>query len=310
MLCAEKVYTLDDLRTWERSEANFAVLGKPIAHSLSPKMHNAAFDALKNSYTKTADCRYFRFEIAPEELEEALPMFFQKNFRGLNLTIPHKVATLPFLKTISREAEAIGAANTLVRNDSLGGWCGENTDGRGFARAAEMQLGVKLGGTHLILLGAGGAARAIAATALGQNCASLTIVNRSRERAEELVASLARSRIPNAGEIQLLSPEAARSPQPEIRSSIRTKILIVNATSLGLKPDDPSPFPTEQLQDGMAVYDTTYGTHTSALVTAARGRNLPAADGRSMLAWQGALAFERWNEIPASETFPIMFGEL
>lgn len=308
MACSEKVYTLDDLRAWTRREPSFAVLGKPIAHSLSPKMHNAAFADARERRPELAGYRYFRFEIAPEELTDALPLFFEKNFHGLNLTIPHKVAALPVLKKLSPEAEIIGAANTLARDDALGGWRGENTDGRGFARAAEMQLGVKLAGTHVVLLGAGGAARAIAATALAQNCASLTIVNRSRERAEALVGALAQSQIPN-GECRILSPDEIRDPGFEICDS-RESALVANATSLGLKPDDPSPFPPELLKNGIAVYDTTYGSHTSALVAAARERGVPAADGRSMLAWQGALAFELWTALPAADTFPVMFREL
>lgn len=308
MLCTGKVYTLDDLRAWTRREPSFAVLGKPIAHSLSPKMHNAAFAAAREHRPEFVEYRYFRFEIAPEELSEALPLFFEKKFYGLNLTIPHKVAAIPLLKKLSPEAEIIGAANTLVRDGALGGWRGENTDGRGFARAVEMQLGVKLAGTHVILLGAGGAARAIAATALAQNSASLTIVNRSRERAEALANALTQSQISDI-KFRILSPDEIRNPEFEICDS-RSTALVVNATSLGLKPDDTSPFPPELLKNGIAVYDTTYGTHTSVLVAAARERNLPAADGRSMLAWQGALAFDLWTCVPAADTFPVMFREL
>ena len=308
MLCSEKVYSIDDLHTWTRTEASFAVLGKPIAHSLSPKMHNAAFAALQERYPHFARYRYFRFEIAPESLDEALPLFFEKNFHGLNLTIPHKVAALPLLKATSPEAELIGASNTLVRNDKLGGWRGENTDGRGFARAAEMQLGITLTGTQLVLLGAGGAARAIAATALAQNCSSLTIVNRSRERAETLASALRQFGMTSA-ELRIFSPEEIGNPECGICNS-QAPALVVNATALGLKPEDASPFPPTRLRDDMAVYDTTYGTHTSALVAAARERNLPVADGRSMLAWQGALAFECWTSVPAADTFPVMFREL
>ncbi|MGN0885231.1 MAG: shikimate dehydrogenase family protein [Candidatus Spyradosoma sp.] len=320
MNAAEKVFTLADLRAWTRAEPSFAVLGKPIAHSLSPKMHDAALDAAarERSAPELAARRYFRFEIAPEELGEALPLFFAKNFLGLNLTIPHKVAALPLLKKISPEAEIIGAANTLARDDALGGWRGENTDGRGFARAAEMSLGVKLAGTRVVLLGAGGAARAIAATALAQGCASLTIVNRSRDRAEALARALSGEatfqslhenpskeislkRIPK---ISVLSPDEIRDFRGE------GKTLVVNATPLGLKPGDPSPFPPELFRDGFAAYDTTYGAHVPALVAAARERGVPAADGRAMLAWQGALAFELWNGVPAAEAFPVMFAAI
>lgn len=329
MTAAEKVFTLADLRAWTRAEPSFAVLGKPIAHSLSPKMHDAALDtaARERSAPELAARRYFRFEIAPEELGEALPLFFAKNFLGLNLTIPHKVAALPLLKSISPEAKIIGAANTLARDDARGGWRGENTDGRGFARAAEMSLGVRLAGTRVVLLGAGGAARAIAATALAQGCASLTIVNRSRERAETLARALSgeatfRSLCENPSKdfsskpistsdknvaspkISILSPEEIRDFRGE------GKTLVVNATPLGLKPGDPSPFPPELFRDGFAAYDTTYGAHVPALVAAAREHSVPAADGRAMLAWQGALAFELWNGVPAADAFPVMFAAI
>ncbi|MGF0069157.1 shikimate dehydrogenase family protein [Candidatus Spyradosoma sp. SGI.093] len=337
MNAAEKVFTLADLRAWTRAEPSFAVLGKPIAHSLSPKMHDAALDAAarERSAPELAARRYFRFEIAPEELGEALPLFFAKNFLGLNLTIPHKVAALPLLKKISPEAEIIGAANTLARDDALSGWRGENTDGRGFARAAEMSLGVKLAGTRVVLLGAGGAARAIAATALAQGCASLTIVNRSRDRAEALARALSGNsgeatfqslyenpykeislkRIPTSDKnvaspksgfpkISVLSPDEIRDFRGE------GKTLVVNATPLGLKPGDPSPFPLKLFRDGFAAYDTTYGAHVPALVAAARERGVPAADGRAMLAWQGALAFELWNGVPAADAFPVMFAAI
>lgn len=298
----EKVFTLNDLRAWTRAEPSFAVLGKPIAHSLSPKMHNAAFAALRERVPALAGKKYFRFEIAPDELAEALPLFFAKNFHGLNLTIPHKVAALPLLEKISPEAETVGAANTLVRDDARGGWRGENTDGRGFARAAEMSLGVKLAGTRVVLLGAGGAARAIAATAIAQGCASLAIVNRSRERAEALARALSGETA--SPKISVLSPDGIRDFRAE------GKTLVVNATPLGLKPDDPSPFPPELLGENFAAYDSTYGAHVPALVAAARERGVPADDGRAMLAWQGALAFELWNGIPADDAFPLMSAAL
>lgn len=300
----EKTCTLDDLRAWTRTAPSFAVLGKPIAHSLSPKMHNAALAvaARERRAPELAARRYFRFEIAAEHLGEALPLLFEKNFLGVNLTIPHKVAVLPLLKEISSEAAHIGAANTLVRDDARGGWRGENTDGRGFARAAEMRLGVRLAGTRVVLLGAGGAARAIAATTLAQGCAELLVVNRSRERAEALVAAVATEN--NPAKISVLAPNEIRSFDDA------KKTLVVNATPLGLHPGDPSPFPPELFREGVAAYDTTYGAHVPALVVAARAHGVPADDGRAMLAWQGALAFELWNHVPADEVFPVMFASL
>lgn len=318
----EKIYTLADLRAWNRAAPSFAVLGKPIAHSLSPKMHNRALAELagtQNCATRVpAGAKYFRFEIAPEQLGEALPLFLEKNFRGLNLTLPHKVAALPFLREISPEAAKIGAANTLValagtenagteNSPARGGWRGENTDGRGFALAAQMQLGRALAGTHVILLGAGGAARAIAATALAQNCASLTIANRSRERREALADAL-RAHFPEFSE-----KIAAREPfvPADSPQKIPPHALIANATSLGLAPADAAPFPPELLRADCAVYDTTYAAaHTSTLVAAARERGVPAANGLAMLAWQGALAFEIWTGVPAQKAFPPMFAAI
>lgn len=291
----DRVYGLDDLHHWAMPFPSFAVIGKPIAHSLSPRMHNAAFDA-QPELTRS---RYFRFEISPEDLPVALPLFFEKNFFGLNLTIPHKVAVIPHLKSICEDARIIGAANTLIRDDSLGGWEGENTDGQGFARAVKQSLGRDLAGTPVVLLGAGGAARAIAATALSAGCESLSIINRTRERAEDLASDLKTHFGKKISEKLFLCPE-----------NIPENALIANATALGLKPDDASPIAPEVLKQGMAVYDTTYGSHTSALIAAARERGLPAADGRAMLAWQGSLAFERWNCVPAESVFPIMFETL
>lgn len=298
----EKVFTLADLLAWERSAPSFAVLGKPIAHSLSPRMHNAVFSKLgeKKFLAGTlADCAYFRFEIAPEELATVLPIFAEKNFLGLNLTIPHKVAVLPLLEKISAEASCAGAANTLSRADGNGNWAGENTDGRGFAFAVKSTLGRELAGANVVLLGAGGAARAIATTALSENCASLTVSNRSRERAEILAENL-RAHFPTAkicvrGEF--LSDE--KNPLPE-------NALVVNATPLGLKTGDPAPLPTKFLSAGMAVFDTTYAASESTLIAEARACGVPAENGLSMLAAQGALAFSVWTGISASEAFSTM----
>lgn len=314
----EKIYTPGDLHAWHRDGPSFAVLGRPIAHSLSPKMQNRALAEIKARFggiSRTA--KYFRFEIAPEQLGETLPLFLEKNFAGLNLTIPHKVAALPFLAELSPEAKRIGAANTLavaVTGTARNGapelaWRGENTDGRGFARAAKMLLGRDLAGANIVLLGAGGAARAIAATALAEGCASLTVVNRSRERRDALEAAL-KKHFPDAAE-----KIASRAPfSADETNALPDAALVVNATPLGLAPGDASPLPPKILRDDCAVYDTTYAAaHTSALVSAARERRLPAADGRAMLAWQGALALEIWLRgscIPAETVFPWMFEEI
>ncbi len=292
---SDKVLTLKDLRSWKRSGGDFAVVGYPVAHSLSPKMHNAALAMAKYEKPELAKCKYYKFEIHPEELGEALGLFYEKKFKGINLTLPHKVIALPFLKETSPMADTVGAANTLCYNEELGGFTGENTDCDGFRLAVKSELGRDLKGENILLLGAGGAARAVAIAALTEVCDSLTIRNRSKERAETLFREL-KEDFPLA-EISLIPWDV--EPKGEFS-------LIVNATSLGLHEDDPSPFPPKLLRKGMAVFDATYGVHTPALVASAQRKEIPATDGRAMLAWQGALAFEIWTGISAQDVFPVM----
>ncbi len=301
----EKVRTLDDLRAWSRAGKSFAVVGSPVAHSLSPKMHNAAFALAKIANPELASCRYFKFEIAPDDLATALALFYDKGFVGLNLTLPHKVIALPFLKKISPLATIIGATNTLYRDDDLGGFCGDNTDGNGFRLAAESELGRRLAASPVFLLGAGGAARAIAVTALACNCESLVIRNRSRDKAEALATEL-RAHFPSAK----ISCCAAQPERDCDDIAPAKNAIVVNATSLGLNAGDKSPLPPELLKSGMVVYDATYGAHVPALVAAARARKIPATDGRTMLAWQGALAFEIWTKTAAQDVFPVMLDAI
>ncbi len=302
----EKTFSLEDLKNWQRSGRNFAVVGDPVAHSLSPKMQNSAFEFAKKTRPELASAKYFKFQIAPEKLGNALEIFYKKGFEGLNLTLPHKIAALPFLKKISKNAEIIGAANTLFRDEICGGFCGENTDGNGFKFAAENALKRKIAGTPILLLGAGGAARAIAVAALQSNCEALFIKNRSREKAEILAKNL-RKNFPSA-KIEIVPEADFYCEKSEF--FVPENSLVVNATSLGLKISDASPFPKNLLKSDFAVFDATYGNHVPALVADAISKKIPAADGREMLAWQGALAFEIWTRVPAENVFPTMFAAI
>lgn len=295
-----RVYTLDDLRRWDRDTLSYAVIGHPIAHSRSPLMHNAALAKLAETDPRLVDRAYFKFDIEPERLAEALPLFHSHKFAGLNLTIPHKVDAVALVSGLSAQGAAAGAVNTLVRGDE--GYYGHNTDGHGFARACEVRLGVKLHGAHVVLLGAGGAARAVAAAALEAGCASLLVVNRDPVRLRGLLDTLApldKSGCGPAG----VAPDA-------IPESLPANALVVNCTSLGLKPDDISPLPARLLRPGMAVYDTVYGAHTTTLVREARAAGVPAENGLSMLCWQGALALELWtrNRVPVASMWAAIGG--
>lgn len=264
------------------------VLGHPVDHSLSPAMHNAALAEMAVAHSRLGDWRYWRLPVPPEDLPEALERLYLAGFLGLNLTIPHKVQALGLCHAIDPAAHALGAVNTLVATPS--GWHGFNTDGYGIEQAIKMELGLSLKDARVLLLGAGGAARAIAARCLQSGCSELWIANRDQERLRELLSILAPhcpSGIPLNG-----------LPIGEIPASLRQgRVLIINATALGLKLTDPAPIDLS-LFELAGVYDTTYGPHTSALITAATALGFAAANGISMLAWQGAKALEIWSGLP------------
>lgn len=264
------------------------VLGHPVDHSLSPAMHNAALAEMATTHPHLADWRYWRLPVPPEDLPEALARLHQAGFLGLNLTIPHKVQALDLCHAIDPAALALGAVNTLVATEH--GWHGYNTDGYGIEQAIKIELSLALRGARVLLLGAGGAARAIAARCLQSGCAELWIANRDQERLQELLSLLA----PHCPLGTPLNGLAMGEVPPALRQD---RVLIINATSLGLKPTDPTPVDLS-LFASAGIYDTTYGPHTSALLHAATVRGFPCTNGIPMLAWQGAKALEIWSGLP------------
>ena len=269
------------------------VLGDPIAHSLSPQMHAAAIAALSPSAPELGRLRYLRLHVKPEELAGALRALHAAGFLGLNLTVPHKVRALDLAESLSAEARRAGSVNTLVRTGS--GWAGRTTDGRGFLEALREKSGGGVRGRPVVILGAGGAARAVAAACLDEGCSSLLIANRDAEKAAAVTAQLGGVAKP-AGLTAALRPAA--------------DAVIVNCTTLGLKPDDPSPLPREALLPGHFVFDTTYGRSESRLLRDAREAGARGCDGRPMLRWQGALAFREWTgTLPPPEPMRAAIGE-
>lgn len=286
---AARTYTLADLETWSRPGVSLAVLGHPIKHSISPAMHNAALAELASRDARFADWRYFRFEVPPEELPRALDLLHTKKFRGVNLTVPHKILAFasPRVVAIDPAAQPIGAINTLRWRAE--GWEGFNTDGHGLSEALREDLGAKLAGAHVILLGAGGAARGAAVEFLQRQVASLWIANRTRENLDALLTLLA----PVAGEIPAHGFDPGTPPD-----TLPSGALVINATSAGLKSDDPLPVDLGRLPAPRAVYDMIYNPPETPLLSAARARGLPAANGLSMLVHQGARALELWTGVP------------
>jgi len=286
------IYTLADLKDWRKTgegakpPIRLGVIGQPVAHSLSPEMQNAA---LAESKLKM---RYARFEIAPDELRTALEFLPRLDFVGVNLTVPHKIAALDLVNDLDEAARAIGAINTIkIEDGSLRGF---NTDGKGFSRAIREEFAVDLRDLRILVLGAGGAARAIARQCAKENCERLVIANRDAAKAESLVDQL---RSFFAGP-RVLGPVARLQSitldEAALRFQIANTDLVVNATPLGLNRHGQAPISARLLAPHLMIYDTVYSTGPTALVSGAVESGARAANGISMLLHQGALAFEIW----------------
>jgi len=291
----DPVLTLAALEGWTFAGTALAVLGHPIGHSISPPMQNAALAELARTDSRFNTWRYFRFDVPPAELASALDLLGAHGFHGVNLTVPHKVLAVGRAAAIEPGARAAGAVNTLRREAA--GWHGFNTDGYGLAAAVREELGRDLAGAHVILLGAGGAARGAAVECLRAGCASLTIANRTPESLARLIAELA-----PVGAGRALRGFAPGHPPRDLPAGA----LVINATSAGLNASDLAPIDLAALPDVAALYDMVYSTPRTALVAQAQALGVPAASGLGMLVHQGAKALEIWSGVPAARTAPTM----
>jgi shikimate dehydrogenase len=287
----DRVFTLADLRNWQFDGTSLAVLGHPVAHSLSPAMHNAALADLAQKDETFASWRYFKFDIDPKDLAKALPRFDQCGFVGLNLTVPHKVIALGLVRQIDPVAAEAGAVNTLRRTKF--GYEGFNTDGYGISKGISEDLGVTLAGSPVVLLGAGGAARAAAVACLREGCTSLWIGNRTPANLERLIRDLQLVATQTGTAFTGFSLE---SP-PE---GIPPDAIVINATSSGLKPGSRPPIDLKSLGGEPRVYDMIYNPTVTPLLQSASDLGLRAANGISMLVHQGVRALEIWTQAPVS----------
>ena len=240
------------------------------------------------------DLQYARFQISTDELQSALDLIRELDFVGVNLTTPHKIAASKLMDEIDDNVRRMGAINTVkLDNAKLRGY---NTDGKGFARAVRQEFAVDLRDLRVMILGAGGAARAIALQCANENCERLVIANRTFETAKKLAEEL---REYFAGP-RVLGPVPRLQAIPWEEAAIRFQIahldLIVNATPLGLNRSDPSPIPARLLAPHLMIYDTVYREGRTPFVSAAIEAGARAANGLVMLLYQGALAFEIWFE--------------
>lgn len=261
------------------------VLGQPVAENPTGAMQEAAFAAAGLNW------RYLTMEVPPAQLARAVEGLRALGFRGFNLTIPHKVAVMPYLDDVAAEARMIGAVNTVRREGDR--FIGENTDGKGFLRGLRLDAGVDPRGKRVVVLGAGGAARAIATEIGLAEAGEITVVNRSEARGRAMTEDLRRNL---ACPIRLL-PWNGTYTAPEGID------ILVNATSIGLFPDVHSMPPVDlaHASAGMLVCDAVFNPAETRLLAAARERGLPTLDGLSMLVYQGVIGFEIWTGRTAPE---------
>ncbi|MBM2852358.1 MAG: shikimate dehydrogenase [Candidatus Nitrosotenuis sp.] len=256
----------------------FAVIGDPIDHSLSPNIHNAAFNALG------MDCTYIAYRIPRGDLKEGVESLRQIKISGFNVTIPHKIEMMKYLDESSQECKIIGAVNT-VTNES-GKLVGYNTDMDGFLEPIKKR-NIMIKNEDVLLLGAGGAARAIVAGFAKENAHKITIANRTKEKGQELVKFAAS-----------LGVESDQTSLDEAGPNAAKYKFIVNATAVGLK-NEPSPISTNAINSQSIVYDIIYMPMNTDFIAQSKKNSATIIYGYEMLLGQACLAFEIWHKVKA-----------
>ncbi len=255
------------------------VIGHPIGHTLSPRMHNAAFAA------DGADYAYVAMDVTPGRLPAAVEGISALGFVGFNVTMPHKEAMLPLVDELDEAARLAGAVNTVVVGEG-GKLRGLNTDGSGFVEACA-EAGVSLLGRRVLILGAGGAASAIAVAVLEEGVSRLCLVNRTIEKAERLRERL--SGFVDGTKVLVRSLD-------EIGEAAAESEVLINATYLGMKEGDPFPFPAASVTTEKVVCDAVYcAGRETALILHAREDGACTVSGGRMLLYQGVQAQRVWT---------------
>jgi shikimate dehydrogenase len=256
----------------------YGVVGYPVKHSLSPKMHNAAFKALK------IDATYELFEVKPQDLNSFLGSLSGKNICGLNVTIPHKENVVNFVKFDSQSscASQIRAVNTMLRKDSA--WFGFNTDSPGFLQ--HLREGIDPLGKKVVLLGAGGAGKAIAYALASSGVKAIDIYDIDKEKSRNLVF-MVKNLFKNADIKSVNSVEEL---------GISDKDLLVNSTPVGMKETDSCLIDQEMLHKNIFVYDVIYNPKETKLLKLAKKVGAKTSNGLGMLLHQGMLSFEIWTD--------------
>jgi shikimate dehydrogenase len=275
----------------------FAVIGHPIGHSLSPLMHNTAFTLL------ALDCRYELIDIDPSSLKQEVECFRDKKWGGLNVTVPHKGAIIPFLDEIDPEARAIGAVNTVLHLDNK--LIGYNTDIIGVERSLRIDR-EKIKGTQCTILGSGGAARSVAYV-LAHSIKPKVITFSA------LFPEQAHAIIKNIGDTDV-EFNVLHCTDAALEHAIKNSTLIVNATTVGMFPQDlDSPLPNKNwLKNNHIVFDLVYRPLTTQLQRDAKAVGAKTIDGLGMFIHQGAAAFRLWTgmEMPLEQIRQVLEDKL
>lgn len=261
----------------------YGVLGHPIRHSLSPLMHNTAFEALG------MDAAYVAFDVRPVRLAALLPALAELGFAGLNLTLPLKEVAFRTLSELDDEARRLGSVNT-VKVSANGGLKGHSTDGPGFLRSFEECFGVKVAGRSVFVLGCGGAGRAVAIACAGAGADVIRLANRDPARAAALKL-----------EMCALCPgilvETVPSTQAAWTAACQDCDTVIHAASVGIHANEPALLDSNAFRPGQVVYDLIYMFPETALMSVARQAGARVANGLGMLLHQGVLAFHIWTGV-------------
>ena len=277
----------DNILSLPAQPVPYAVVGSPINHSLSPGMQQAAFDHAG------LEARYYRIEANDEALEKAVSRMRQVPFGGWNCTIPNKVKMYELCDRRAESAEQFRAVNTVINEKGV--LVGHNTDGVGWTRALREAFGRGPDELRILLLGAGGAGRAIATQAILEKCPLLLVSNRKPGRAEELLGQL-RSQFASGPLAR--TPENLRSVpwnEAELEKALREVDLVVNATSAGLDPKAPPVLPASIIPPSLLVFDTVYGAGCAKFRHEVETAGAQWTDGLGLLLYQGASAFSLWT---------------
>jgi len=263
------------------AKLTYGLIGHPVGHSLSPAMHNAAFKALK------INAEYKLFDVLPEDMEAFLKRLPQAGISGVNVTIPHKIKAKEYIEkngVLNENARRLGAVNTIrVEKDKLFGF---NTDGPGFYRSLVEDLKFEPEGKTIFVLGAGGAARAIIMY-LGNGPKKIYVTDLYDSETAELKKHY--DKFYNWNKLEVMKKGG-------FEKDLNSADLLIQATPIGMRDDDPSPIDVSLLHPKLRVYDLVYNRPATKLVREAAKRKLHATTGLGMLLYQGAIAFELWTK--------------